>query len=118
MTHQPFPRPRPSWRPRRSAARSPAAPLETAPADQLNPSADATPDPPPTAAVRPKEDPVPPSCHLPPHTSLITRCCDDQLNPPCDPLSLCTRQPATSGPRRATALARAVTARRAFIRSL
>jgi len=52
----------------------------------------------------------------PSNTSVITRCCDDQLNPPCDPRSVCKMQPATS-PRRATALLSAVVAKRDFIRA-
>lgn len=51
----------------------------------------------------------------PSSTSLITRCCDNQLNPPCDPRSEWTTHPAMPPPI-ATALSSAATASRDFIR--
>src|SRR5689334_3216675 len=71
MTPQPPPRPPPSSRPRQSAARSPAAPRERAPAGPVNASAAATPDPPPTVAAHRLEPQASASCHAPPQTSVI-----------------------------------------------
>ena len=54
-----------------------------------------------------------------PLNTSMTGCCDDHLNPPCDPRSVCSTQPATSTPsarRRAPALSSAAMARRDFIR--
>src|SRR5690606_21173808 len=65
------PRPRPSSRPTRSAARSPAAPHETAPAVPVNASAGATPDPPPTVAACPLAAQASACCRAPSQTSIL-----------------------------------------------